>query len=52
LFRARAMEKGVAIAQEPKLFAQLLETAKIGQPIPRETFTDVAQCLIRAGFSG
>lgn len=52
LFRAQALEKGVAIAQEPELFARLLAAGKIGQPIPRETFTDVAQCLVRAGFSG
>jgi type III secretion protein U len=52
LFRERAMEKGVAIAEDPALFAALIKSAKIGQPIPRETFTDVAQALVRAGFSG
>jgi type III secretion protein U len=52
LFRERAMEKGVAIAEDPALFATLIKSAKIGQPIPRESFTDVAQALVRAGFSG
>jgi type III secretion protein U len=52
LFRERARENGVTIAENPALFAALLKSAKIGQPIPRETFTDVAQALVRAGFSG
>jgi type III secretion protein U len=52
LFRERARENGVTIAEDPTLFATLLKSAKIGQPIPRETFTEVAQALVRAGFSG
>ncbi len=52
IFRQRAMENGVAIARDPALFAALLKSGKIGQPIPRETFTEVAQALVRAGFSG
>jgi type III secretion protein U len=52
IFREKARENGVAIAEEPALFETLLKSAKIGQPIPRETFTEIAQCLVRAGFSG
>jgi type III secretion protein U len=52
IFRERARENGVVITEEPALFETLIKSAKIGQPIPRETFTEVAQCLVRAGFSG
>lgn len=51
-FRARAMESGVAIAEDPALFAALLNGGRVGQPIPRDTFNDVAHTLVRAGFSG
>lgn len=51
-FRARAMENGVAIAENPTLFEALLRSGRVGQPIPRETFNEVAQALVRAGFSG
>jgi type III secretion protein U len=52
LFRERARENGATVTEDPTLFATLLKSAKIGQPIPRETFTEVAQALVRAGFSG
>lgn len=51
-FRARALENGVAIAENPSLFEALLRGGRVGQPIPRDTFNDVAQALVRAGFSG
>lgn len=52
--RARqvAQENGIAIDNNPELFKLLITEGKIGQPIPRESFTEVAQALVRAGFSG
>ncbi len=52
--RARevARENGAAIENNPELFKVLITGGKIGQPIPRESFTEVAQALVRAGFSG
>ncbi|TVR08121.1 MAG: EscU/YscU/HrcU family type III secretion system export apparatus switch protein [Salinarimonadaceae bacterium] len=50
--RARAAENGVAIAENPALFDALLREGRVGQPIPRDTFNDVAQALVQAGFSG
>lgn len=52
--RARevAHENGIAIENNPELFKILITDGKIGQPIPRESFTEVAQALVRAGFSG
>lgn len=50
--REVAHENGIAIESNPELFKLLITEGKIGQPIPRESFTEVAQALVRAGFSG
>ena len=50
--RGLAQENDVAIDNNPELFKMLITQGKIGQPIPRDSFTEVAQALVRAGFSG
>jgi type III secretion protein U len=51
-FLAAAAANGKAIMENPDLFAALAKEGKAGQPIPRSTFTPVAQALVKAGFTG
>lgn len=49
---AAVKERGVKIMVDPATVAILMKSGAVGQPIPRETFTPVAQALVQAGFTG
>jgi len=49
---AKAREAGVAVGENPAVFAALVKDGRVGDAIPRPTFEAVAQMLVRAGFSG
>jgi type III secretion protein U len=51
-FINNANERGIRIIQDPALAASLMKTGRVGEPIPRDTFTPVARALIQAGFTG
>lgn len=49
---AKAREAGIAVGENPAVFAALAREGRVGEAIPRQTFESVAQMLVRAGFSG
>lgn len=51
-FLAKARETGIAVGENPAVFAVLAKEGRVGDAIPRPTFEAVAQMLVRAGFSG
>jgi type III secretion protein U len=47
-----ARQRGVGIIENIELTDTLLGLGRVGEPIPRDTFTAVARALVQAGFRG
>jgi type III secretion protein U len=48
-FRTRAAERGLPVIEDAETTAELLKGGRVGDPIPRSTFTNVARALLRSG---
>lgn len=51
-FTLMARNKNIAVIDDPELVTKLITIGRVGEPIPRDTFTDVARALVQAGFTG
>jgi type III secretion protein U len=47
-----ARQRSVGIVDNTELTDILLQLGRVGEPIPRDTFTTVARALVQAGFKG